>query len=213
MALSHYRFYFRDRNRFARAPSSTTRDVRELYILLGRRFWWRLPAAVRHFPPLQWYGLHLHALVQRFVDRSQNHSTFFFRNRPELELMKRLLDREAHGSSLTISVLACRKGAEVYSIAWTIRSARPDLKLTIHAVDISQDILDFAKEGIYSLRGVDQCPTEEHTYTRNTHRDQLVSIFERMTQDEIEAMFDKDGDLLTVKPWLKEGDLLALPRC
>src|SRR6266446_292668 len=212
MALSHYRFYFRDRNRFARAPSSTTRDVRELYILLGRRFWWRLPAAVRHFPPLQWYGLHLHALVQRFVDRSQNHSTFFFRNRPELELMKSLLDREAHGSSLTISVLACSKGAEVYSIAWTIRSARPDLKLSVNAVDISQDILKFAEEGVYSLRSADVLDVVNHEgitadedVTWNTCRDQNASMFERMTDCEMTAMFDREGDQVRVKSWLKEG--------
>src|SRR5262249_43187865 len=204
MALRHGRFHF-GKGSHLRAPVDLLRsDVREVSMLLARRIWWRLPAAIRHLPPLQWYGLHLHAMVQRFVDRTQNHSTFFFRNRPELELMKRLVDQAAHGSRVAISVLACSKGAEVYSIAWTIRSARPDLKLTVHAVDIAQDILNFAKEGVYSLSGVEPRSAED-TYGRNTHRDQVVSIFERMTPHEMEAIFDREGGLLKVKPWLKEG--------
>ena len=69
--------------------------------------------------------------------------------------MTRLLDRVSHGGSLAISVLACSKGAEVYSIAWTIRTARPDLKLRMHAVDISQGALEFAEGGVYSLQGPD----------------------------------------------------------
>jgi chemotaxis methyl-accepting protein methylase len=54
-----------------------------------------------------------------------------------------------------MSVLACSKGAEVYSMAWAIRSARPDLQLNFHAVDISQEIVDFAARGIYSLADSD----------------------------------------------------------
>src|SRR5207247_5812754 len=101
--------------------------------------------------PLRWYGRHLHALVQRLAERGQSHGTFFFRNRPELELLRRLVDRKAPGASLEVSVFACSKGAEVYSIAWTIRSARPDLKLRLHAFDISQEIVEFAKNGAYSI--------------------------------------------------------------
>jgi SAM-dependent methyltransferase len=48
-------------------------------------------------------------------------------------------------------VLACSNGAEVYSIVWAIRSARPDLNLDVHAIDISNEILEVAKRGAYSL--------------------------------------------------------------
>ena len=57
--------------------------------------------------------------------------------------------------SLDISVLACSKGAEVYSILWIMRSARPDLKISMHALDISQEILEFAERGVYSLTSPD----------------------------------------------------------
>ena len=166
-------------------------DVRSLYLVAAKRIWW-------------WHCLLLNSLVRRLAERTQNHSTFFFRNRPELELMGRLLGQASHGSNLAISVLGCSAGAEVYSIAWTIRSARPDLKLTLHAVDIAHDVIEFAQEGVYSLKST-HADVEGNQFTWNTHRDQTVSIFERMTEYEMNAMFDRGGDLLKVKPWLKEG--------
>ena len=32
-----------------------------------------------------------------------------------------------------------------------------------------------------------------------------TDIFERMTETEIMELFDRDGDVVTVKPWIKEG--------
>ena len=156
--------------------------------------------------------MHFHSLVRLRAARRQSVGTFFLRNRPELELMRGLLDQKSHGSTMAISVLACSIGAEVYSIAWRIRSARPDLKLSIHAVDISQDILKFAEGGIYSLKRPDvlNAPihnrvTETGDLTWNIWRDQNASIFERMTNEEMEAMFDRDDHQVKVKSWLKEG--------
>jgi len=126
--------------------------------------------------------------------------------------MRCLAEKRAHGSSLTIAVLACSKGAEVYSVAWTIRSARPDLQLRIQAVDISQEILGFAERGVYSLaRDTDSSPSSNQSLTDlggvvwNTDRDQNAWIFERMTKEEMNEMFELDGDQARVKPWLKEG--------
>jgi chemotaxis methyl-accepting protein methylase len=184
---------------------SLQRHVGSFHVFLARRIWRRLPASIRGLPPVQWYGRRLHCLVQWLAPRKQNHSTFFFRNRPELELMRRLLDRISHGGSLAISMLACSKGAEVYSVVWTLRSARPDLKLRVHAIDTSQDILEFAREGVYSLRRVDEADANGGKFTSNTHRDQTVSMFERMTEHEMNSIFDREAELVKVKPGLKEG--------
>lgn len=125
--------------------------------------------------------------------------------------MCRLLDQKAYGSTLKISVLACSKGAEVYSIVWKIRSARPDLRLSMHAIDISQEILEFAKRGIYSRKSLDplNAPHDdgirEEDVTWNTCRDQNAPIFERMTEEELQAMCDVEGDQVRVKPSLREG--------
>ena len=126
--------------------------------------------------------------------------------------MRRLVDRSPRGSGLDISVLACSKGAEVYSVLWAIRSARPDLRLRTRAVDISQEIVDFADRGVYSLNSLDdlqrlsqEAITREGDPSWNTGRDQQTSIFERVTGEEMQAMFDVEGNEARIKAWLKEG--------
>ena len=123
--------------------------------------------------------------------------------------MRRLLERKDRGSSLEIALLACSKGAEVYSFVWTIRSTRPDLRLKMRAVDISRDILQFAERGVYSRNGPDVSDTrkdKDAALSRDmTWKDQPVTIFERMTSEEMEAMFEMEGDHAKVRPWLREG--------
>ncbi len=136
------------------------------------------------------YGTFIQSLVKLREARTQYHGTYFFRNRPELELMRSLLSQKARGSTLRISVLACSNGAEVYSILWTIRSARPDLRVIVHAIDISNEILEIAKRGVYSLG-----------------ENALVNapIFERLTEEEMAALFDKEKDQVRIKRWITEG--------
>jgi chemotaxis methyl-accepting protein methylase len=160
------------------------------YLRLNKRVWDRLPSRVRNLKIVRSYGAWLHSLVCFTARRQQFFGTFFLRNRPALELMRRLAGEKSHGATLRIAVLGCSIGAEVYSILWTVRSARPDLKVLLQAVDISKDILSFAEKGIYTP---DAC--------------QLVgaSIFERLTELEMAEMFDWEGDQAKVKSWLKEG--------
>ena len=109
---------------FGKSPAS-------LYLRLNKRIWERLPSRVRNLYPIRSYGTWLHNLVCLRARREMYFGTFFLRNRPALELMRRLADQKANGSTLRIAVLACSIGAEVYSILWTIRSARPDLKVLL----------------------------------------------------------------------------------
>jgi SAM-dependent methyltransferase len=160
------------------------------YLRVNRWMWPRLPSRVRNLFLIRWYGAWLHAFVCLTADRQQYFATFFLRNRPALELMRRLAQQKAHGSTLRIAVMACSIGAEVYSILWAIRSARPDLKVVLCAVDISKEILTFAEKGIYAP---------------NTSELVGVPIFERMTAHEKREIFDWVGDQARVKPWLREG--------
>src|SRR6476660_10160980 len=121
-----------------------------LYLRLNKRIWERLPSHVRNLYPIRSYGTWLHNLFCLRARREMYFGTFFLRNRPALELMRRLTDQKANGSTLRIAVLASSIGAEVYSILWTIRSARPDLKVVLAAVDISDKVLNLAKKGIYA---------------------------------------------------------------
>jgi hypothetical protein len=160
------------------------------YLRLNRRIWKIIPLGLRNFYPIRAYEAWLHSLVLLHSMRQQYFGTFFLRNRPALELMRRLAEEKAQGSTLRIAVLACSIGAEVYSILWTIRSARPDLKVLLCAVDISKEILKFAEKGVYA-------PSTSGLVGS--------SIFERLTAPEMEDMFDLEGDVARVKPWLREG--------
>jgi hypothetical protein len=107
-----------------------------------------------------------------------------------LELLRRFVEKRTETDILKVAVLGCSAGAEAYSVAWRIRSARPDLRLILQAVDVSQQAIEVARCGIYSL-GLSQT-------TR-------TDIFDHMTRSEIVRLFDREGDVLTIKPWIKEG--------
>lgn len=182
--------------------------VSRIYTSSVRRIWRRLPVSLRDASLGRAYGRHVHFVVKRQADRKQYFATFFLRNRPELALMCQLLKDKPQGSSINICVLACSKGAEVYSIAWAVRSARPDLKLRIHAVDISEEIVKFAERGVYSLNSnatENANSAVEEVIRRNTCRDQNAPIFERVSQQEMQAIFESEGEEARVKPWLREG--------
>jgi len=161
-----------------------------LYLRLNKSIWERLPSRVRDLYSVRSYGAWLHTLVCLSPRRQQYFGTFFLRNRPLLDLMRRLARERDHGSTLRIAVLGCSIGAEVYSIVWTIRSARPDLKVHLKAVDISKEILSFAEKGIY---------------TADTSDLVGASVFERLTEAEMVEIFDWQGNQAEVKPWLREG--------
>jgi SAM-dependent methyltransferase len=64
------------------------------------------------------------------------------------------------------------------------------LKLSLQAVDISREAVEIAKSGAYSLLGSEFTGTD---------------AFDRMTKAEIDELFDRDGDVVKVKSWIKEG--------
>jgi SAM-dependent methyltransferase len=160
------------------------------FLLLNEWIWNRFPSSLRERYPISAYGGFLHSLVKLRSARTQYHGTFFFRNRPQLQVIRTLATQRPKNSPLKILVLGCSNGAEVYSLLWAIRSACPDLQLTVTAVDISPAILEIAKEAVYSLG-----------------ENQLVHspIFERLSEDEFQMVFDKENDNVKVKAWLREG--------
>ena len=162
----------------------------DFYLNLNWRIWQSLPVRVRYSYPVQCYLAWLHTLVRIRADRQQYFGTFFLRNCPALELIRQLAEQKVRGSTLRIAVLACSIGAEVYSILWTVRSARPDLNVLLCAVDISNEIVNFAEKGIYA-----------------PDASELVGapIFERLTAHEKREMFDWEGDRAKVKSRLREG--------
>ena len=89
----------------------------KFYLKQLRRFWSRLPGGVQRSGPGLAFGRHVDRMVRCYSDRNQHFATFFMRNRPELELLLRLADPTPQGGRLNMTILACSKGAEVYSKA------------------------------------------------------------------------------------------------
>jgi chemotaxis methyl-accepting protein methylase len=170
-------------------PMSET-PAPDLFERLNRAAWKRLPRALRDSRAAYWYGSYLHRLLGARARRRQYFGTFFFRNRPELEQLRRVAALKREGATLSIAILGCSIGAEVYSVLWTIRSARPDLQVRVQAVDYAPEVLEVARRAVYTS---DTCG--------------LVgsSIFERLTAEERSQVFDWEGEQATVKPWLREG--------
>jgi SAM-dependent methyltransferase len=105
---------------------------------------------------------------------------------------------------MDIAVFACSKGAEVYSIAWTLKAARPDLTINIRAIDVSQEIVEFARQGVYSLQAA--AVPEALKLNMNTHRDQETWPVDcLMSENEKNQMFDREGGYVRIKSWIKEG--------
>jgi SAM-dependent methyltransferase len=161
-----------------------------LYLRLNHAIWGRLPPKLRNSRLAQWYGGFLHRLVCRRAQRRQYFGTFFLRNRPQLEQIRRIIAQRERGSTVQIAILGCSIGAEVYSVLWTIRSARPDLDVRVQAADISREVLEVAERAVYTSASSGLVGS---------------SIFERLTPEESQAIFDWEGETATVKPWLRAG--------
>ena len=73
---------------------------------------------------------------------------------------------------------------------WALRSARPDLKIVFHAVDISAEVVEIARRGVY--------PRETQ---------QLIgsAIFERITHDEEQSIFHIEDGSVRVQDWVRAG--------
>jgi SAM-dependent methyltransferase len=158
------------------------------FLRLNRRLWNNLPASVIALRPTRSYGNLLHTIVQIQSARGQLCHTFFLRNRPALELIRRLMERRSVAETVRIAVLGCSTGAEAYSVAWSIRSARPDLKLSMKAVDISPEAIKIARSGVYSP-----------VVSQITGTD----IFDGVTEAEMQELFDRKEDLATIKLWIQ----------
>ena len=182
------------------------------FLKANYRIWRRLPASFVRRTPVESYGRFLHLLTRIQGVRAQAHNTFFLRNRPELDLIQRLVKRRNTGDTVRVAVLACSTGAEVYSIAWAIRKARPDLKLLIQAFDVAQEAVEFGERGVYPLHG---------KLVHSGSRDDMAAgrwrvpepgsslvgseVFERMTEAEKAEFFESRQDSAVIRDWLRQG--------
>ena len=86
---------------FGKSPAS-------FYLRLNKRMWEHLPSRVRNLYPVRCYMAWLHTLICLRARRQQFFGTFFLRNRPALELMRRL----ARAERSRLDLENCRAGLQ-----------------------------------------------------------------------------------------------------
>lgn len=98
------------------------------------------------------------ALVQRCVDAMATHESYFFRDSTPFEqlaanVLPALIEARQAQRSLKVWCAACSSGQEPYSVAMILQEMGPRLagwKLEILATDMSEPILEKAREGVYN---------------------------------------------------------------
>ena len=161
-----------------------------IFFRINELVWRCLPAGAAKLGLVRVYGERLHAIARMRLNRTFYFGTFFLRNRPQLALARHLVGQMYTEEGLKIAILGCSIGAEVYSILWTIRSKRPDLKIVTTASDISKEALEFAEKGVYPLRGSQF--TDEN-------------ILARVTEQERGELFHEEAAGMRIRDWLREG--------
>lgn len=97
-------------------------------------------------------------LITDIVEAMTTNETSFFRDNKPFETFKShvltyMKEKRANQRSLRIWCAAASSGQEPYSLAMILKEASaqfPGWRFSIHATDISDDILNHAREGVYS---------------------------------------------------------------
>ncbi len=122
-----------------------------------------------------------HWLAMHFEERRHYTFTQFLRLPTQLDaLTGPVLDFLGKQETLRIIVMGCSSGAEPYTISSTLLQRRPDLAVEIDAFDIDRDTLAIARGGTYDAKDVFSNPL--------------------VTESFAAAMFDRDGERMTVRP-------------
>lgn len=146
------------------------------------RFGWQmLPDAVLALPPFLKIGRWIHRAHIKWQARYQSHFTRFMRNAPLCELLRDLVLKLPYGRSLRVTSFGCSTGAELYSLLWYLRTARPDLHIFGLGTDIVPAVVEKADRGEFSLKD-----------------DELAWLPGNM----LAALFDQAGEVLRIKDWL-----------
>ncbi|MGJ4901828.1 CheR family methyltransferase [Bradyrhizobium sp. HKCCYLS2058] len=98
------------------------------------------------------------ALISQVVEAMTTNETFFFRDKVPFDhfrdvIMPELLKARANRKSIRIWCAACSTGQEPYSLAMSLKemgSALSGWRIEIIATDLSQEVLEKSKAGLYS---------------------------------------------------------------
>lgn len=161
----------------------------------GEKLWEHVSTHWREREPMLTLGSWIHRAVVRFGGRSQSLGTWFLRNEPLLLTIRDLVADEFQASErLSLCVVGCSTGAELYSVLWILRRSRPDLKISAVGFDVSERSVEKAKTGYYRIAD----PELRRGYFE-------VRGGAVLPDSLIAEIFDREGRLLRVKRWIADG--------
>ena len=147
-------------------------------------FWNSLSPQVRSWRYTQHLGRRIHRRARRFQPRGGGCFTRFFRNLPQLELVRDLVLTLPEDGPVKIVSIGCSTGADLYSTLWLIRTARPTKDVQALGIDLVEECVQAASRGVYPCRVIEVAAISEHSH---------------------EGLFTKDGKTLVVQDWLKQS--------
>lgn len=145
----------------------------------------QVPARFQQRRSLRAIGSWIHSLSRKFSIRVQSQSTWFLRNQPLLNTVRDTVSEIGHGETLRVCVLGCSTGAEAYSVLYTLRKSRPDLKISAVAIDIAESAITRARAG---------------RYKRND-----PELRGGLSEGQVLDLFDVYPEHLQIKAWIAEG--------
>lgn len=167
--------------RYVRSPS---RRARALASKVGKICWVMLPNWVLSTSLFLKLGKSIHKAHVKWAGRHQTSSTRFLRNVPLLELLRDLVLRVPDGvEKWRVIAIGCSTGAELYSLLWYLRSARPNLQISAIGVDIIDGPVAKARSGVYF-------PEDEELLW--------------LSNPILESFFDQVDGALRVKDWIRK---------
>ncbi|KAA0258958.1 hypothetical protein FHQ18_03140 [Deferribacter autotrophicus] len=110
------------------------------------------------------------ALYKFLSDLTINES-FFYRNKSQFTVLKPIIEHLKDNTTINIISIGCANGCEPYTIAIEILESLPEYKdkINILGIDISEQILNEAKKGIY-----------QKWYLRNTDDNLIKKYFDKI---------------------------------
>jgi chemotaxis methyl-accepting protein methylase len=166
--------------RYGEIPSNRARAIASR---AGRICWDMLPDRVLSTWLFLKFGNLIHKAHVKWAGRHQSNGTRFLRNVPLLELLRDLVSQVPAGVKLRVIVIGCSTGAELYSLLWYLRSARPGLRMSATGADVIDGVVAKARSGVYS-------PDDE----------ELLWLSDPIR----ESFFDDVGGALRVKDWIRK---------
>lgn len=125
------------------------------------------------------------ALLRTFVSYLTINVSQFYRNPGQWETFEKEMIpylKKSYGDKITIWSAACSTGDEPYTLAMIMSKYIPTSKIKIIATDIDEDVIAFAKEGIYTEKSLVDLPDE---YKKKYFK--KVDNFHSQISDEIKS--------------------------